>query len=238
VDALAHLTSLVAADVCAGWLAVIDRRYAAAGVVERKDPDFSAHSSSLRLAAVPEVSLEGVRLAVCPGELLPWCEQVLGARVACDADQCWVRRQYAPANYPPLHAPHGWHQDGALRFDFLAHSGQPFPPDAVLEMITCWIPLTPCGVEAPGLELVTRPPEGLLRPADLTDERVRERFVPDECWRPVLEPGDALLFRGDILHRTHVTPAMTKDRTSIELRFFPADDVPARLKGDRFVPLV
>jgi len=30
---------------------------------------------------------------------------------------------------------------------------------------------------------------------------------------------------------------MTKDRTSIELRFFPAENIPARLKGDRFVTL-
>jgi hypothetical protein len=27
-------------------------------------------------------------------------------------------------------------------------------------------------------------------------------------------------------------------RPSIELRFFPADNIPARLMGDRFVPLV
>ena len=159
------------------------------------------------------------------------------ARVACDVDQCWVRRQYAPRNYPPLHSPHGWHQDGALRFDLFAYSGLPFPPDAVLDMVTCWIPLIPCGVEAPGLEVVTRWPEGLLAPADLTDECVRARFAPETFLRPAMKPGDALLFRGDILHRTHVTPAMTKDRTSIELRFFPAHNIPARLKGDHFIGL-
>jgi len=234
---MVHLTGVVPADVCAGWLALIEQRYRAVVRVERNNPDFSAHSSSLRLISVPEIGIEKIRHAVCKGELRRSCEKALGGAIACDMDQSWVRRQYAPGNYPPLHAPHGWHQDGALRFDFFAHSGLPYPADAVLEMITCWIPLTPCGVEAPGLELVTRRAESLLAPAELTADRVRGCFATEEFWRPAMKPGDALLFHGSVLHRTHVTPAMTKDRTSIELRFFAADNLPARLKGDRFIRL-
>jgi hypothetical protein len=79
--------------------------------------------------------------------------------------------------------------------------------------------------------------DGLLSPVELIGSRVSARFKPEEFWRPVLEPGDALLFRGDVLHRTHVTPAMTQDRTSVELRFFPAGNLPARLEGDRFIRL-
>ena len=85
----------------------------------------------------------------------------------------------------------------------------------------------------PGLELVTRRLDTLLPVAELVD--VSKRFAPKEFWRPALESGDALVFSGDILHRTHVTPEMTDDRTSIELRFFAAGEVPARLAGDRFV---
>src|SRR5437764_13009699 len=97
-------------------------------------------------------------------------------------------------------------------------AGRAFASAALLPMTTCWIALGACGLEAPGLEIVTRRLEGLLAPAELVDERVQARFAPEEFWRPVMEAGDAVLFRGDILHRTHVTPAMTKDRTSIELR--------------------
>jgi len=79
--------------------------------------------------------------------------------------------------------------------------------------------------------------QGLVAPGELAEERVRPRFASQEFWRPVMEPGDALLFRGDIIHRTHVTSTMTRDRTSLELRFFSADRVPARLEGDRFIPL-
>jgi hypothetical protein len=74
----------------------------------------------------------------------------------------------------------------------------------------------------------------LLAPAELADESVKARFGPLDFWRPEMDPGDALLFRGDLLHRTHVTPGMNQDRTSIELRFFSASRLPARLRSDRF----
>jgi hypothetical protein len=104
-------------------------------------------------------------------------------------------------------------------------------------MATCWIPLTVCGLEAPGLELIQKRVEYSFPPAELLDEKMRGRFSPEVFWRPVLHPGDALLFRGDLLHRTYVTPQMDHDRTSIELRFFPGDAIPERLKQDRFILL-
>jgi ectoine hydroxylase-related dioxygenase (phytanoyl-CoA dioxygenase family) len=104
-------------------------------------------------------------------------------------------------------------------------------------MVTCWIALDPCGVVAPGLELVTCRISELIAPVDLAPDRVDARYHPGEFWRPRLLPGDALVFHGDILHRTHVTPSMAQDRTSIELRFLPAKDLPARLAGDHFLQL-
>ena len=103
-------------------------------------------------------------------------------------------------------------------------------------MITSWITLDSCGVDAPGLEFVTRSLHRLLKPAELVDDSVRATFSASEFWQPSLAPGDALLFAGDILHRTHVSSSMTSDRTSLELRFFP-DRIPERLKDHRFVRL-
>ena len=163
-------------------------------------------------------------------------KQELGDRILCDRDQSWVRRQYPPHRSPRWHAPHCWHQDGALGFPFASFPHGNYPADALLRMATCWIALDPCGAEAPGLELVSQPLLELLPPSELTDARVRQRFAAEQFWRPDMQAGDAILFRGDVLHRTHVTPAMTRDRTSIELRVFPANDIPARLKGDRFLP--
>lgn len=199
---------------------------------------FAATASSLTLGAIlSDEEIHSLAASISTGLINNWLHAELGDSIACDLDQAWVRRQYAPSHYPVFHTPHGWHQDGALKFDFQAHRAGEFPPDALLSMVTCWIALTPCGAESPGLELVTQRLEGLLTPANLIEEDVRKRFTAELFWRPVMEPGDALLFRGDMLHRTHVTRAMTKDRTSLEFRFFSADNIPSRLKGDRFVRL-
>jgi hypothetical protein len=199
---------------------------------------FVPTSSSATIGGVvSEQDLQSLLALIGSFAAAAWIREELKFGIVADLDQSWVRRQYAPQNYPRWHAPHGWHQDGALKFDFAAYPDGKFPPDAILPMVTCWIALNACGVDAPGLELVSTRLGELLSPTQLTEQAVRARFRTDECWTPALEPGDALLFRGDILHRTHVTPAMTNDRTSIELRFFPADSVPARLAGDRFLPL-
>ncbi len=199
---------------------------------------FAASASSLTIgAALSEEDLGAILTTIAASSAGEWTRAKLGSKIAVDLDQSWVRRQYAPSHYPPLHAPHGWHQDGALGFDFRSHLDGQFPETALLPMVTCWVAVDPCGFHAPGLELVTRQLKGLLPPDQLMDDRVRARFVPEEFWKPLLQPGDALLFQGDILHRTHVTSAMTRDRTSIELRFFSASNLPSRLKGDQFVVL-
>jgi hypothetical protein len=40
-----------------------------------------------------------------------------------------------------------------------------------------------------------------------------------------------------VVHRTHVSAAMTQTRTSIELRCFRADAIPDRIARDEFVVL-
>ena len=106
----------------------------------------------------------------------------------------------------------------------------------MLNMVTCWISLDSCGLDAPGLELISERLGGLLSPPELRTESLQSRFSAEEFWQPILEPGDALLFRGDIPHRTHVMPEMTKDRTSIEFRLFSAASIPERLQSDRYIP--
>jgi len=101
-------------------------------------------------------------------------------------------------------------------------------------MLTCWIALDPCGVDAPGLAWIDGDTTALLSPPDLTDAAVAARGA--RIAAPELAVGDALLFDGTLLHHTHVTAAMTRERKSFELRFFAA--VPPRLAGQRFVPFL
>jgi len=154
-----------------------------------------------------------------------------------DVDQAWFRRQYPANQAPRFHSPHAWHQDGALGYDFSADPECDAVSSGMLEIVTVWLALTTCGHEAPGLELLN-PVEGrLLAPRELDDSIIRQRFAAGAFHRPLLNAGDALLFPGGTLHRTHVTAEMSKIRTSVELRFFPADPLPSRLLGDRFVAL-
>ena len=148
----------------------------------------------------------------------------------------WVRRQFAPSRYPPGHAPHAWHQDGALGFDFL-QPPTPLGSGGLLAMLTCWVALTPCGRDAPGLELVVEDPQTLLPLAALDDAAIRSGHGVEDFWRPLMCPGDCLTFGGGVLHHTHVSPEMRLDRTSIEMRFFDANRIDPRLHRDRFVAI-
>ena len=215
---------------CKNWL--IEAAYRR--IEATPSPDFVPESSSFRLRAVAALPVVDVWSAL-GGRLRECCVSVLGPSLAIDADQCWVRRQYPPESAPARHRPHSWHQDGALGFDFARCGDAPIPDTASLRMVTCWIALAPCGVDAPGLELVTDRVDRVLSPTQLADGAVDRRWPAARRVRPALEVGDAVVLSGDVLHRTHVTAAMTRTRTSIELRCFPADAIPDRLSRDEFV---
>ena len=217
--ACALLAGLIPADVCERW-----RRAA------------EAHLASVRCREVPAIDLGlAIALLTRAGGFGRY-RAVIGERPVCNLDECWVRRQF-PARAAVLRAgSHSWHQDGALRHDFTRPAAlRQSDGQGLLDMLTCWIALTPCGIDAPGLELVRTECLGLSMPAELTEDAVARRFDETAFWRPAMAAGDALLFRGDVLHRTHVTPAMRRDRFSVELRFFDGDRWPARLTGDRCV---
>ncbi len=235
--AAALVRGAIDAATVQAWLAAIDahpawqqRESAARGGA------FNVHSSSLRVGALGSLDAIELARALLRGAAGALARSRLGDAIACDVDQCWVRRQYAPSRYPPGHAPHTWHQDGALGFDLLDAAT---PPDAgaLLAMLTCWVALTPCGRDAPGLELVAGEAQTLLPLAALDDAAIRSCHGVDDFWRPVMRPGDCLAFGGGVLHHTHVSPEMQRDRTSIEMRFFDANRIDPRLHGDRFVAL-
>jgi hypothetical protein len=99
-------------------------------------------------------------------------------------------------------------------------------------MVTAWIPLTPCGVDAPGLELL----EG-SRDALYSTESLRDPDPGSPRWTPSMEAGDVMLMSGRKVHRTHVTGGMGAVRTCIELRFVSAEDPPQRFVDHLRMPL-
>lgn len=129
-------------------------------------------------------------------------------------DQGWLRRQVPPARARPPHAPHGWHQDGGLGFDYLA--GDPSSADALLPMLTAWIPLVDCGVDAPGLRLDPTRREALIPLDRLAPEAAA---AAPRLFTPALRAGDGLLMHGGTLHAT--APVGHAERISVELRWLP-----------------
>jgi hypothetical protein len=109
----------------------------------------------------------------------------------------------------------------------------PFHQDQTIlrrRLLNVWIPLSACGRDAPGLELVldswrelfpVSPPPGAkfaVELARIDEQALAGGFEERARWRPSFEAGDAMLFAGATAHRTHATPDMTHDRMSVELR--------------------
>jgi hypothetical protein len=161
---------------------------------------------------------------VADSSIGPLLHAALGAAPWCNLSQSWLRHGRPP---------HGWHQDGALRHDFMTHHGRPVPPGAALEMRTAWIALTPCGELAPSLEWIDAVQPTLLTPDELTDGRVAFAHAGRHTVKARMAAADVLLFDGLLLHRTYLTAAMSERRTSLELRFFCGARLPARVARDR-----
>lgn len=128
----------------------------------------------------------------------------------------------------PLDAVGGWHQDGA----FLG-SG--------IQALNLWLTLTPCGVDAPGLDLVPHRFDEIVETGtggSYFDWAVGPEVIAREgsetgLARPLFDAGDLVIFDDLNLHRTAIEPEMTRERHAIELWCFAPEAYP-----ENHVPLV
>ncbi len=218
-----RLSAAVPQQRCARWLALID---ACAARLPPEHPALQPTSASLRLSALGPDLFDDLLRTVTAGPAGPALRSRLGDELWCLSAQCWARRQAPPQLRPAGQHPHQWHQDGALhcRFDGT--------PEALIEMATVWIALMDCGDNAPSLQWVDEPAPGLLQPAELIDAAIADRFGSAARRHAVLTAGDALVFGGALLHRTHALPSMMRRRVSMELRFIAAGALPPRLEQE------
>lgn len=141
--------------------------------------------------------------------------EYFGERPFLSANKCNVRR------VPAVEMAGGWHQDGA----FLGED---------IGAFNCWIALTRCGRDAPGLDIVPRRFDRLLEAGSpgayfkwsLSDKDVLGAADGAGIVRPEFEAGDALLFDHRLAHRTATSPTMTKARHAIEAWFFAPSAFP------------
>jgi hypothetical protein len=142
-------------------------------------------------------------------------EAYFGERPAMSANKCTLRRV-------PIDTNTNWHQDGA----FLGRE---------VRSLNLWLALSPCGVDAPGLDIVPQRFDEVLPTGTegaLFDWSVSPQVVedaaggPDAIVSPEFQPGDALVFDHLFLHRTGIRPGMTQERWAIESWFFAPSSYP------------
>lgn len=114
----------------------------------------------------------------------------------------------------------GWHQD--------------FPYNVLCNRsVTAWLPLTPSGAANGGVDIADLP-EDRLYPVEIRWKRdaqgrslgTRDAFIPEgrhaefeaRAVKPELAPGDVLMFRNTVVHRSGRNPG-PRHRYSIQVRF-------------------
>jgi hypothetical protein len=143
---------------------------------------------------------------------------LLGENMALILNFALPRRQRPPiagdvANPVPFH------QDATFTGDFGL-------------ILNFWIPLVPCGITSPGLEVVPVPVnevlpttgemdgghQGIYRDIDIAEERIAALYGRENFWHPALNLGDIMILTHKTLHRTYMEPGMTQQRISVEMR--------------------
>lgn len=141
-------------------------------------------------------------------------EKYLGERVYLSLGKSTLRRV-------PPDARAAWHQDGA----FLGPQ---------CRTINCWLALTDCGEDAPGLEIYPRRLNGLAEtgtrgaafPWVVSEAVMEDMAKTTPLASPRFSAGDAMLFDQLFLHRTGLRPGMTRERLAIEAWFFAGSTFP------------
>jgi hypothetical protein len=117
--------------------------------------------------------------------------------------------------------PGAWHQDG----NFMGE----------VRSLNLWLSLSRCGDVAPGLDIVPRRLDELVRtqtdeamlPIQVSQRKAEEAAGDTPILRPIFEPGDALFFDELFLHQTASDPSMPNPRFAIENWFFGVSSFPA-----------
>jgi ectoine hydroxylase-related dioxygenase (phytanoyl-CoA dioxygenase family) len=146
--------------------------------------------------------------------------EYLGEPPVVSEDKWALRRVDRTNNRAP------WHQEASV-FDA-----------GPLRTINLWLTLSPCGVDAPGLEFFPRRMHSIIEPDlnfGLRPETVDRFLAGTAVAAPTYEPGDAVLFDEYLVHRTKADRAMSKVRYSIESWMFAPSGHPLK---DRFAPFV
>ena len=200
-------------------LADLWREKDAAGLLEHED-QFSLKVGTVHFLAlmddpVGRVFVRDLLSAFAAGPAWRLFRRLFGDEVAFPLRLCTIRWHAPPFTDTPVPL----HQD-------VGFIGPAFP------VVNCWLTFTAAGGDAAGLEIEPvklaseLPKHGDPRRAanlnfwsiEIDPQAAAERLAPAERLRPLLDPGDAVLFDQFTPHRTWAEPSMTQPRISVELR--------------------
>jgi len=184
-------------------------------------PDLDAHRFMVRAAA-------GVLAADSPRALFEllatmrslgidrMVAEYFGERPALSVKKCTLRRVRLLdwRVYWRLYLAN-WHQDGA----FLGRD---------VRTVNAWFALSPCGRDAPGMQLVPARLDRLLATGErgtsfdwtVSRQTVARAFPQGTVWEPEFQAGDVLFFDHWFLHRTAPRLGQWRTRYAIESWFF------------------
>jgi hypothetical protein len=195
-------------------------RQAAFALVREPDPALDAlrlRNSQRTASSIEEFSdWRDLLAAVFSPDVVELHEQILGAAFRCVIPHSRVRRQFGNLSRPDHHLPHRWHSD----------RGVGYVPG---RMLNVWIPLSPCGIDAPSLEFLPVPDPGDW-PGEHDDAALTQRYGAAREL-VIAEPGDAVLFPSTTFHRTQTGPGLNADRYSLDFRSIGADVTPEVMAG-------
>lgn len=176
-------------------------------------------SGSVSIADAPRVAVHLFDALHATG-IVPVISEHFGEPAVLTGRKTIVRRV-------PPDSPFEWHQDGQFLGDDL-------------RVVNAWIPVTPCGTDAPGLAIVPRRLDSILATGGdglafdwtVTADNVDDFTGGAPVVFPEFDAGDALFFDDWLLHATGTRPGMTAARYGIEAWFFASSHA-----VDRWLPI-
>lgn len=152
--------------------------------------------------------------------ILKVVEEYLGERAAISSKKATLRRVFPDLGRAD------WHQDGQFLDQGIG-----------IRALNVWLSLSHCGDDAPGMEIIARRLNRIVETgthdamydwtvsSDMVQqtEELRSAVV-----KPQFEPGDVLFFDDWNLHKTSVSPEMTKTRYAVETWFFSPSKYPPK----------
>lgn len=209
------LRQAVSTELISAWLPIFEASFIQFDALQASGKmDRLTYENLYRYGHVHPLAVPGIQ---------EWFNLVLSSPVLRDVLRAHFGEQAhlilnncAPRRQGPVHPDHSipFHQDQ----EFMGR---------MQRAVNVWVPMTPAGGEYPGLELWVGGPQTPMLSFALSPterKRVSDKIPPEALWKPMMSPGDVMIFTPYTIHRTWYESSMPKTRFSSEIRLSSTPD--------------